>query len=366
MKMKAAITEGVGEKFIIRDVEIDDPADDEVLVKVVASGLCHTDLSVRDGYMPFPFPAILGHEGAGIVERVGRGVKKVVPGDHVIMTFPHCGICHNCQSARPTYCPETQKWIFSGTGKRPAPYLKMDDSPLSGSFLGQSSFAEYALMTEEGLVKVTEDAPLEILGPLGCSFQTGAGAVLRSLDVPFGSTLAIFGSGNVGCAAAMAAAAKGVSKIIAVDINDQRLEFIRTLGATHTINSTKTAPVEEIRSITNGVGADYALWAVGVSEAINPAFDCLSQTGVLGLLGVAPIGEKVTLDIYDLFRGKTVRGILAGDSVPDILIPQLIDLFQQGRFPLDSMTKEYDLDDINQAAEDLEAARTLKPILRIA
>ncbi len=230
--------------------------------------------------------------------------------------------------------------------------------------MGQSSFSNYALVTEDGVVKVDKDVPIELLGPLGCGFQTGAGAVLRSLSVPLGSSLAVFGSGSVGMAAIMAAKVSGVAEIIAVDIIQNRLKQALELGATHTVNAKEADPVEAIKEITGGRGAAYSLWANGVPEVLSQAFRCLSQTGICGVVGVAPMGSKLEIDIYELFKGKTIRGILAGDTIPDILIPQLIDLYQQGRFPLDEIVKYYEFKDINNAAKDLEEGRTIKPILK--
>jgi aryl-alcohol dehydrogenase len=366
MHMRAAVTAQLHAAWELHDVELATPAADEILVRVIASGMCHTDLYVRDGYMPFPLPGVLGHEGAGIVEQVGSNVTKVERGDRVVMTYPSCGHCRSCLGGRPTYCPRLQDWILSGSGHRDASMITDNGTSLGSSFMCQSSFAEYALTVERGVVRVPDDAPLELLAPLGCGFQTGAGAVLRSLQVPFGASLAVFGSGAVGAAAVMAAAASGVGQIIAVDIHDGRLKRAREeFGATHTINPQATDPVDAIRDITGG-GADYSLWAVGVADVLPAAIDCLNQTGICGLVGIAPLGSKVSTEIHPIVMGKTVRGILGGDSVPDLLIPQLIELYQQGRFPLDSLVEFYDFDAINKAAEDLEAGSVMKPVLKIA
>lgn len=366
MKMQAAVTPELHGAWQIREVELAPPKADEILVRVVATGMCHTDLYVRDGYMPFPLPGVLGHEGAGIVEQVGDAVRKVKPGDRVVMTYPSCGHCASCLTGRPTYCPGLQDWILSGSGQRPETMITENGAALGSSFMCQSSFAQYALTVERGVVLVPDDVPLELLGPLGCGFQTGSGAVLRSLRVPFGASLAVFGSGAVGAAAIMAAAATGVGKIIAVDVHDGRLRRAREeFGATHTVNPNESDPVETIRQITGG-GADYSLWALSLPEVLPAAVECLNQTGICGLVGIAPMGSTVTTEIHPLVMGKTVRGILGGDSVPDILIPQLIDLYQQGRFPLDSLIEFYDFDGINKAALDLEAGTVMKPVLKIA
>lgn len=366
MRVKAALTRGLRQPFELTEVELSDELlPGEVRVKLVASGMCHTDLSVRDGYLPFGLPGVLGHEGAGIVEAVGAGVRKVTVGDPVVMTYPHCGLCEQCQSGRPTYCGLTQEWIFSGTGKRSKSLLHTTTGEiLQSAFMGQSSFCTHTVTTEDGVVRVRPEVPLELLGPLGCGFQTGAGAILRALRVPSGSSLAVFGSGAVGLAAIMAARLAGVGRIIAVDVLEHRLEMAGRLGATHTVNARATDPVEAVRSITRGRGAEYSLWATSLPEVLLQAFSCLSQTGICGVVGVAPPGAKLSVDIYELFKGKGIRGILAGDSIPDVLIPQLVELHAQGRFPIDVLVKYYSFRDINAAARDLEQGATVKPILR--
>ena len=365
MLVDIALTRCTNGSFDLTKAELDaDLLPNEVLVQLVATGMCHTDLSVRDGYLPFGLPGVLGHEGSGVVSSVGQNVKKVQPGDHVVLTYPYCGVCENCQRGKPTYCPKTQEWIFSGTGKRSEPYLAVDGNTVNSAFMGQSSFCSHVVSTEDAVIPVRKDVPLELLGPLGCGFQTGAGAVLRSLQIPSGSSLAIYGTGSVGLAAVMASHLSGVGKIIAVDVVQSRLNLALELGATHTVNASQGDSAAQIKEITGGVGAQFSLWATGVQQALTEAFECLSQTGTCGVLGVAPPGSILELSIYELFKGKSVRGILAGDSIPDLLIPQLVDFYVQGRFPMDRMVKYYDFTEINQAAEDLERGVTIKPILR--
>lgn len=363
MQIHAAVLDEVGGPWHLRDVELDEPRAGEVLVRIVASGMCHTDLSVRDGYMPFPLPGVLGHEGAGVVERVGPTVTKVRPGDHVVLTYPYCGECPNCLQGRPTYCPRTQDWILSGTGAREASELRANGMTLGANFMGQSSFATHTVVPVNSVIKIREDVPLELLAPLGCGFQTGAGSVLRALQIPFGSSLAVFGTGSVGLAAVMAAAASGVGRIVAVDINADRLDLATTLGATDRVNPADGDPVQAILELTDGLGVEYSLWAIGLPEIIHQAVGCLTQTGTCGLLGIAPMGAKIDLEIHPLVMGRTIRGILAGDTVYEVLIPQLIELFAQGRFPFDRLVERYAFDQINQAAKDIENGRVVKPVL---
>jgi aryl-alcohol dehydrogenase len=233
-------------------------------------------------------------------------------------------------------------------------------------FFAQSSFATYALANEGNVVKVRSDAPPERLGPLGCGIQTGAGAVMNALKVAPGTTFACFGAGAVGCSAIMAARVVGATTIIAVDIVPSRLEMARELGATHAINSKQTNPVEAIRDITGG-GVDYSLEASGSPGALHQAIEALGSLGTCGIVGAEPLGTEVSFDVNNLMLpGKTIRGILEGESVPDIFIPQLIELNVQGRFPFEKLVKFYSLDQINQAAQDSENGGTIKPIIRLS
>jgi aryl-alcohol dehydrogenase len=363
MKIKAAVVREKSGPFLMEEVELDDPRDNEVVVRVAGSGLCHTDLVARDQYLPFPLPAVFGHEGSGIVERTGARVQKVKPGDHVVLSYLSCGACTSCLKGMPTYCLNFFPSNFMGTRLDGSHTMKKDGKPIHGAFFGQSSFATHLIATERNLVKVDEDAPLEKLGPLGCGVQTGAGGVMNSLKASAGSSIAIFGMGSVGLSAVMAAAVVGCTKIIGVDLNGGRLELAKQFGATHTINSAATEPIEAILVLTGG-GVQYSLECTGVPDVLSQALDCLTLTGVCGLIGVAPFGSRASLDCQNILNGRTVRGIVEGDSIPDIFIPQLIELYRQGRFPFDKMITMYSLDQINEAAEDSEKGRTLKAVLR--
>ena len=363
MKIKAAVVREKSGPFVLEEIELDDPRDDEILVRIVASGLCHTDLVVRDQYLPSPLPAVLGHEGAGVVEKVGSRVKKVVPGDHVVSSYLSCGSCSSCLSGLPAYCLSWFPLQFSGSRTDGSTTMRKRGQSIHGSFFGQSSFASHALMTERNVVKVNMDVPLEKLAPLGCGVQTGAGGVMKSLKVAPGSSIAVFGMGSVGLSAVMAAKAVGSTTIIAVDVNAGRLKVAKKLGATHLVNSKKVKPVEEIQKIT-GNGAQYSLECTGIPDVLSQGLDCLALTGVCGLIGVAPFGSKVSLDCQNILNGRTVRGIVEGDSIPDIFIPQLIDLHTQGRFPFDKMLSFYSLDQINEAAEDSEKGKVIKAVIQ--
>jgi aryl-alcohol dehydrogenase len=363
MKIKAAVVREKSGPFRIEEVELDEPREDEVLVRVVGCGICHTDLVARDQQQPAPLPAVFGHEGSGVVEKVGARVKKVQPGDHVVLSYLSCGVCASCKKGAPTYCLDFLRSNFAAARGDGSPTMRKNEEAIHGHFFGQSSFATHALAMERNVVKVCRDVPLEILGPLGCGFQTGAGGVINALRPKAGSSIAVFGAGSVGMSAILGAVVCGCTPIIAVDVNPDRLKIAQGFGATHTINPDKANPVEEIQKIT-GTGVESSLECVGISKVLRQAVDALTPTGVCGLIGVAPVGTNVSLDMHSILNGRTVRGIVEGDSIPDIFIPQLTELYKQGRYPFDRMIKFYPLDQINQAAEDSEKGKVLKAVLR--
>ncbi len=364
--IKAAIVREKGGEMSIEDVRIGEPADDEVLVRIVATGICHTDLSVRDQLLPMPLPAVLGHEGSGVVEAVGRSVTNVVPGDHVVMSYAWCGSCDLCHSGHPAHCENVLPQCFGGS--RADGSTGITDStgtPIHDHFFAQSSFAEYALANMRNVVKVPKDLPLDLLAPLGCGLQTGAGAVLQALKVKPGSSFVAFGIGAVGLAAIMAAKVAGATKVIAVDINPERLALAAEIGATHTINGKEVDVVAKIQEIT-GKGADFALEASGVGAVLRQAIDCLGIFGTCGIVGAPPLGSEVKVDVMGvMIPGKRVMGIVQGDVISATFIPTLIELYRQGRFPFDRLIKQYDFADINQAIADSETGKTIKPVLRI-
>lgn len=368
MKIKAAVVWEKSGPFKIEEIELDEPRDDEVLVRIVGSGVCGTDLGARDGHLPIPPPpSVFGHEGAGIVEKVGKEVRKVKPGDHVVLAWDSCGACVSCRSGNDPYCVNFFPLNFNCTRTDGTTTLRKGNQAIHGSFFSQSSFADFALANERNVVKVREDVPIELLGPMGCGIRTGAGAVMISLRPPAGASIAVFGVGPVGMSAILGAIVCGCTTIIAVDINPDRLEMAKQFGATHTINSSKVDPVAAIMEIT-GEGADYTLECVGNPKVLRQAVDSLPRggprCGVCGLLGVVAPGTEVALDMEKLLNGRTVKGILAGDSVPDIFIPVLIELYRQGRFPFDRFLTFYPFDEIGKAVGDMEKGKVIKPILR--
>lgn len=365
MQITAAVVRSRSGPFGLETVEIEEPRAGEVLVRVVATGVCHTDMVMRDQDLPTPQPVVLGHEGAGVVERVGAGVTKVAPGDHVVMTFNSCGGCPSCRDHAPTYCHEFFPRNFVGVRPDGSTGLSKDGETIYANIFGQSSFATYALCHERNAVKVPKDAPLEILGPLGCGVMTGAGAVMNALKVEAGRSLVVFGAGAVGLSALLAAEAAGAGPIIVVDINSARLELALELGADHALDSRAGPVVDRIREIT-GVGADYTLDTTANLAVMRQAVDALAPRGTCGLVGASKMGDELRLDAVALMSGgRAVRGVVEGDADPDVFIPRLIALHQAGCFPFDRLIAFYPFDAIGQAVADGEAGRVIKPVVRM-
>lgn len=365
MRIQAAVLRESGAPLKLEDVLLEAPRPTEVRVRVVASGVCHTDMVVRDQLFPTPMPIILGHEGAGVVDAVGSAVTTVKPGDHVVMTYMSCGLCLPCETGHPAHCTHMHPLNFGGgrlDGSASSCACE-SHAPIHDHFFGQSSFSTYAIANERNVVKVAKEAPLELLGPLGCGIQTGAGSVLNALKVEAGSSFVAFGAGAVGLAAVMAARIAGATTIIAVDVTPSRLELALELGATHVINSREENPVERIQQITAG-GANYSLECSGRAEVLRQAIDALATLGTCGIVGATKFGTEVAFNINDvMIPGKRIMGIVQGDVVANAFIPKLVDLYLQGRFPFDKLCKFYAFDQVNQAMADSERGVTIKPIL---
>jgi len=366
--IRALVVEEKHGPFLEQELQLEEPARGEALIRNVAVGVCHTDEITRHGDMPMPFPAVLGHEGAGIVERVGEGVTQVAPGDKVIIGWPSCGECRNCLDGQPRYCLRTGEALVSGRrfkGERAGTTAySRDGEPINGHFFGQSSFATYSLTTADALVKVPGETPLELLGPLACGIGTGAGAILNEARPRLGDSVLIVGVGAVGLAAIMAARNSGVTRIIAADLHDSRLEIAQELGATHVINSGSTDIIEGVRRIT-GSTVDYAIDCTGVIPVIEQIAETVGMLGTLVLVVGAPANARFSLDHLRTLWGKRVIGVLGGGGRSGQLIPALVDLYEQGRFPFDRLVRYYELGDIEQALADSKSGEVIKPILRI-
>ncbi|SFU74880.1 NAD(P)-dependent alcohol dehydrogenase [Nitrosospira multiformis] len=366
MEIQAATIRQKGGPFRIENLTLDEPRPEEMLIRIVATGMCHTDMVARDQLYDVPLPIVLGHEGAGVVERVGGNVKKVAAGDHVVLTYMWCGHCRPCLQGDLTYCQNFYALNFGGAREDGSSSTRDAHGSLHDHFFGQSSFGTFALTHERNAIKVPREAPLELLGPLGCGIQTGAGAVMNALKVAPGASFAAFGGGAVGLSAVMAARVAGAITIIAVDVVPSRLELARELGATHTVNSRETDPVAAVRKISGG-GVEHTLESSGRPEVLRQAIDALAIRGTCGIVGAPALGTEASFDVNGVMTtGKRIIGIIEGDSTPDLFIPALVELYMQGRFPFDKLVKFYPFDRINEAAEDSEKGITIKPIIRLA
>lgn len=363
MRTTAAVIFNRGGPFEVIDVDLDEPHAGEIRVRMVATGVCHTDGIVRDQWYPTPLPAVLGHEGAGVVEALGVGVTDFQIGDNVVLSFNHCGNCANCAAGLPSYCTDFYDRNFGGARPDGSASLSNEGQRISSHFFGQSSFSRHANVPVNVAVKVDADAPLEILAPLGCGIQTGAGAVLNALDPPAGSAIAVFGSGAVGLSALLASVIAGCTTVIAVDPVRSRLELAHELGATHVIDPTESDPAEQIKAITAG-GTLYAVDTTGVPAVFGAATSSLGVRGHLAVVGAAALGTKADLDIGSLLPiGAQISFVVEGDSVPANFIPNLVALHRAGQFPFDRLIRTYQFAEINQAFEDSAAGVTLKPVV---
>lgn len=353
----AAVLRSAEEPFELAEITLPDPRPDEALVRVVAAGLCHTDLLPRHGSLG-RLPIVLGHETAGIVEATGGDAVPVRPGDHVVASFHRCGRCAHCRAGSPPYCDSF--WALNFSGAPEGRDLAVDGAgePVSNRWFGQSSFAGYALVPVDSLVVVDPALPLDVLAPLGCSVLTGAASILRALDVRPGSSVAVFGVGAVGLSAVMAARLAGAATVCAVDRNGTRLAAAERLGATDTVPADGGLR-DRLRAVTGGF--DYCLDTTGVPEVISAAVDSLTATGRCGLLG-SPRGP-LTLGRTALAGGRSLRGLLFGDADPGTAIPELIERWQDGGLPFDTLITRYPLSAVNDAEADFRAGTVVKPVL---
>ncbi|WP_329358873.1 NAD(P)-dependent alcohol dehydrogenase [Streptomyces anulatus] len=360
MRFGAAVLRGYEDPFAIEEVMLDaGPADGEILVRIAGCGLCRTDLAVRRSAGRSPLPAVLGHEGSGVVVETGGPDTGLGPGDHVVLSFDSCGRCRSCLGGAPAYCDRFAALnLFGGRTENAARFTDGAGKALAPRWFGQSSFAEYAMVPARNAVPVDASLPLELLGPLGCGFLTGAGAVLHSFGVGPGDTVAVFGAGAVGLAAVMAATAAGAF-VVAVDRHPERLALAERFHAVPLDAATAGLP-GRIQRLTGG-GAQYALDTTASARLINDALRSLRPTGHLGL--VARLRTALPLEPGTLDRGRKISHICEGDAVPALLIPRLTGLWQAGRFPFDQLIRTYPLADVNEAERDCDAGRVVKPVL---
>jgi len=362
----AAVVHGAGKPFTIEQIGLADPAEHEVLVRMVAAGMCHTDLTVQAGFLPFPLPGVLGHEGAGVVEAVGSAVTSVAPGDHVLLSFTSCGTCGNCQDGVPSLCATwLPRNLLSGARADGTGALSgLDGSAVHGHFFGQSSFAEHSVADERSVVKIDRDAPLELLAPLGCGVVTGFGTVVNVLKPGVGQTVAVLGAGSVGLSAVMAAALSPAERIIVVDRVPQRLQLARELGATDTIDTGGTDLGAALTELTGGRGVDRILDATGVPAVISAGIGALAAGGIFAFVGAPPFGTTVPVDVNAMLPGRSLVGVTIGAAQTQALLPALVRLHAQGRLPVEKLITSYEFGQIQDAADDIHAGRAIKPVLR--
>jgi aryl-alcohol dehydrogenase len=366
METTAAIVRGPGEAFTLETIEIDEPRGDEILVRIAAVGLCHTDLVARDGMMPMSMPAVLGHEGAGIVERVGAEVTSVRAGDRVAITFRSCGRCERCLRGDPAYCFSMPMLNYIGLRPDGSKAIRLAGEPISSNFFGQSSFAGYALAYETNVLKLPDDIPLEIAAPLGCGVQTGVGSVILALACREGSSILIAGGGAVGLAAVMGAVIRECGTIILSEPHPARRALALELGATHVIDPVAEPDLNAAARAICPHGVDYALDTSGRPDVLTAAVAALAPKGVLGMVGIPPAGTPMPGNLGAVLTyGQTVRGIIEGDSEPERFIPELIEHWRAGRLPLEKLIRTYPLDQINEAIEAQHRGDCVKVVLTL-
>ena len=352
--MKAAVLYEYNTPLVVEDVELDDPKAGEVLIKTGAAGICRSDYHFMKGEARTVLPAVLGHEGAGIVEKVGDGVSTVNPGDHVILSFvPNCGHCYFCTTGRPNLCDlhaSTPGGLFDGTSR-----LHKSDQSIS-QFGKVACFAERTVVPETGCIPVAKNVPLDAAALIGCCVTTGVGAAIINAQIEPGSTVAVVGCGGVGLNVIQGSSLMNASKIIAVDIREGQLEFAMKFGATHTVNASHQDAVERVKAITGGLGADYTFEVYGSAETVETAYAMARKGGTVVVVGIAPVGEKAGINAMSLVRDeKVLKGSYYGSARCHVDMPRMVDLYTSGRLNLDDLiTRRYNLDQINQAYDDLD------------
>ncbi len=364
MRITAAVLGELHAPFQVEEIEIEEPRADEVLVRIAATGICHTDGITRHGDLPFPAPGVLGHEGAGVVAAVGDRVTNVKEGDKVVIGWPWCGECRNCLDGQPRYCVNIGQLVAGGSRPDGSTALRRPDgTPLHSHFFGQSSFATHC---DRALVAASSRCPRTRRS--SCSARSPAGSApeqARSSTCsrpPLGSSVVVYGVGTVGLAAVMAARCSGATTIVAIDRHEHRLQLAKELGATDVVNVSAGDPVEAVKEICGGP-ADFSLECTGVIEVVRQAADSVGMRGTCALIGGAPAQAEFTLDHLTTLWGKRVIGILGGEGRSTTLIGALIDLNRQGRFPYERLVTSFSLEQINDAFEAAESGEVLKPLL---
>jgi NDMA-dependent alcohol dehydrogenase len=365
MKARAAVLFEVGKGLELRDVEVAPPKAGEVLVRMAAGGVCHSDLHVMTGHLGAPLPAVLGHEGSGVVADVGPGVTSVKAGDHVLPLWRlSCGECEHCTGGRPALCAAGTQVRMTGRLLDGTTRFSLDGREVR-HFAGVSSFSEYSVVPERAVLKIPSDLPLDRAALIGCAVITGVGAVINCARVQPGSSVAVFGTGGVGLNVVQGAALAGAERIVAVDLLDRKLEFARRFGATHVVNASAGDPVARVRELTGGRGVDYAFEVIGLPQTMRQAFDALAKRGMAVVVGVSPFTAEVSVPVMSLvYEERVLTGSVYGSSRPRLDIPKLIDLYRAGRLKLDELlTRTYPFAEINEAYAALERGEVARSVV---
>ncbi|MDR7087219.1 aryl-alcohol dehydrogenase [Aeromicrobium panaciterrae] len=362
MKTTVAVVNSQGADFSLEEIELGDPQADEVLVKIVATGLCHTDIHLK-GFLPAEmFPNVFGHEGAGIVEAVGEGVSGIEVGDHVVLSFRSCRGCENCKNDLVGYCDSSLLLNYMGMRMDGSTTYSRDGSPVFGNFFGQSSLSQYAIAYADNCVVVDKSVDLTKVAPYGCGFQTGAGTVLNVLKPTAADSLVVFGCGAVGLSALAAAKHLGVGTIIAVDPLESRRATAAGYGAIGIDPTAEEDVVAKVKELTGGTGASYAIDTTAISAVVKQAQQALKVRGTLVALGLG--AEEYAIDAIDLLQtGKVIKASIEGDSDPLEMVPRLIALNAAGEFDVDGLIATYPFSEINTAVADVLAGKVVKPVL---
>ena len=367
--MRAAVLYEANKPIVIEDVTlVGGPGRDEVLVRIAATGICHSDYHVVNGTWhgeDYPLPVVLGHEASAIVEEVGSDVKRLRRGDHVILSFvPTCGRCRFCASGEQHLCNGTA--FKMGTLADGSRRLRVGNLSL-WHFGAMSSYAEYSIVHESQAIPIAVDFPLDRAALIGCATMTGVGAVLNTAKVEPGSTMAVFATGGVGLNVVQGGVLASASKIIAIDLLDNKLEFARSVGATHLVNSRREDPVEAIKEITGGVGVDYAFDAIGLPKVSRQAYDVTRRGGTTVVVGMAPTGDEILIPATIAASSKTVKGCFYGSTRPSIDFPRLVDFDRRGLLQLEKIiSKHYRLEDVNEAFDALHRGDNARGIMVLA
>lgn len=371
VRITALVVERAGGPFVAHDLELDEPREDELLVRIEAVGVCHTDIGVAAGYLPdLRFPVVLGHEGAGVVEAVGSAVHGFTVGDHVVLCGPRCGTCRWCAREEPAYCENADALVFGcsrsdGTTALRTCAPQSAGTPVGSHFFGQSSFATHVVAPSAAAVRIADDIPLVLAAPLGCGVATGWGTVVRHLGVQPGDSVVIVGTGGVGMASVCAAVAVGAEVIVALEPLAAKRELALALGATHVVDTAELAAsvVAAVRDNTNG-GADHVVCTIGDPSAVADAVAMAGRRGTVALIGGSPPGSRVAIDANDvLFQGKRIHGVRMGDLRARTDVPLLVDAWRAGRLPLERLITTAPLASIDDAIARVHRGDAVKAVL---